>query len=70
MNLIRDIVKQALDTGYLTLEAEDRLRAMLQNKYGSEDLNAFMLLQNAAMTGRVRQQSRELILSSIKLSST
>jgi hypothetical protein len=68
MGLIRDIVKQALDTGYLTLEAEDRLRVMLKREYSAEDLNAFMLLQNAAMDGAVRQQSRELILASVKAS--
>ncbi|NEP34714.1 hypothetical protein [Moorena sp. SIO3B2] len=62
MLLIRDIVKQALTTGYLTIEAEDKLRRMLHQKpkkYDLADLDAFMALQEAAMTGRVRQQSRE-----------
>ncbi|NEO72366.1 hypothetical protein [Moorena sp. SIO3H5] len=62
MLLIRDIVKQALTTGYLTIEAEDNLRRMLHQKhkkYDLADLDAFMALQEAAMTGRVRQQSRE-----------
>ncbi|NEN99724.1 MAG: hypothetical protein F6J94_21655 [Moorea sp. SIO1F2] len=62
MLLIRDIVKQALTTGYLTIEAEDKLRRMLHQKhkkYDLADLDAFMVLQEAAMTGRVRQQSRE-----------
>ncbi len=57
--LIREIVKQALDTGYLTIEAEEQLRQRLQGKYGSEDYEAFMSLQQAAMKGTVKQQSRE-----------
>lgn len=61
MKLIRQIVNQALTTGYLTLEAEDRLRLLLQqSKYDREDFNAFMALQKEAMEGRVKQESREL----------
>ncbi|MBE9117162.1 hypothetical protein IQ249_14775 [Lusitaniella coriacea LEGE 07157] len=57
---IRDVVQQALETGYLTIEAEDQLRQLLQKtKYGWEDVSAFMHLQKAAMAGIVRQQSRE-----------
>ena len=56
---IRNVVQQALSTGYLTLEAEEQLRQMLTKKYDREDLKAFMALQQAAMTGQVRQQSRE-----------
>jgi len=59
MDLIRDIVQQALDAEYLTLEAEARLRQMLRGKYESADLKAFMLLQRAIMTGQVRQEARE-----------
>lgn len=59
MQLIREIVKQALNTGYLTLEAEEKLRLMLRNKYELEDLEAFIDLQQAAMIGIVRQESRE-----------
>ncbi len=60
---IRNIVQQALSTGYLTVEAEDQLRQMLTKKYDREDLKAFMALQQAAMTGQVRQQSRERLHS-------
>ena len=60
MVLIREVVEQALRTGYLTVEAEKELRQLLAQKYDLEDLNAFMLLQHAAMSGRVKQQSREL----------
>jgi hypothetical protein len=61
--MIREVVQQALKEGYLTLEAEDQLRQLLQTKYGSEDLNAFFTLQLATMEGRVKQQSRELIMT-------
>lgn len=63
MILIRDLVQKALSTGYLTVEAEEQLRQMLAKKYDQEDLNAFMTLQQAAMAGVVRQQSRELLRS-------
>lgn len=63
MMLIRDIVEQALTTGYLTVEAEDILRQLLKHKYESEDLTAFLKLQQAAVSGNVRQQSRELFHS-------
>lgn len=59
MVLIREVVEQALRTGYLTVEAEEELRHLLARKYDLEDLNAFMLLQHAAMSGHVKQQSRE-----------
>ena len=62
--MIREVVKQALKTGYLTLEAEEKLRTMLKKKYELEDLEAFIDLQQAAMLGRVRQESRELFVSS------
>jgi hypothetical protein len=63
MNYIREVVKQALETGYLTLEAEENLRRMLTKKYSDEDLEAFISLQQAAMSGYVRQQSRESLIS-------
>ena len=64
MKLIREIAKQALNTGYLTLEAEEKLRGMLKNKYDLEDWEAFMNLQRAAMSGMVRQESKELFAAS------
>jgi hypothetical protein len=36
---------------------------MLTKKYELEDLKAFMRLQQAAMAGHVKQQSRELLHS-------
>lgn len=61
MKLIREIVEQAIRTGYLTLEAEEKLRLMLKKKYEIEDLEAFVSLQQAAMIGMVKQESRELL---------
>lgn len=61
MVLIRDLAQQAMTLGYLTLESENQLRRMLTTtKYDLEDLNAFMTLQLAAMSGLVKQESREL----------
>jgi hypothetical protein len=57
---IEDIVQQALMTGYLTVEAENELRRLLQCKLSADDLKAFWTLQNAAMMGCVKQESREL----------
>jgi hypothetical protein len=56
---IKDVVQKALSTGYLTVEAENQLRQLLSTRYDLEDFNAFMTLQEAAMTGRVKQESRE-----------
>jgi hypothetical protein len=65
MILIRDLVEKVIKAGYLSLEAEEQLRNLLQKtKYDSEDLNAFMNLQHAAMSGFVKQQSREMQVKS------
>jgi hypothetical protein len=61
VGLIREVVDQALNTGYLTIEAEQQLRLMLKNKYELEDLEAFIELQQAAMLGQVKQESREVL---------
>ena len=61
MSLISKIVRQALATGYLTVDAEEQLRQQLQmTKYGLEDFEAFITLQKEVMEGRVKQQAREL----------
>ncbi|MDZ7961928.1 MAG: hypothetical protein RMY34_29315 [Aulosira sp. DedQUE10] len=59
MTRIRDVVQKALASGYLTVEAENQLRHLLTTRYDLEDFNAFMTLQEAAMNGNVRQESRE-----------
>ncbi|MEK0178647.1 MAG: hypothetical protein ACBR23_09895 [Microcoleus sp.] len=61
MVLIRDLAQEAMTIGYLTIEAENLLRRMLTTTtYELEDLNAFMTLQLATMSGMVKQESREL----------
>lgn len=63
MSQIREIVQQTLRSGYLTIEAENRLRQLLSTKYDRDDLKAFIRLQEEAMEGRVKQESRELLRS-------
>jgi len=53
------LVREIVETGYLTVADEEKLRQLLSTKYDLEDLNAFMQLQQSAMTGHIRQQSRE-----------
>lgn len=59
MALINDLVQKTLKTGYLTIEAEEQLRQLLTSGCDLEDLNAFVTLQEAAMNGQVKQESRE-----------
>lgn len=61
---INDLVQKTLKAGYLTIEAEEQLRKLLATQYNLEDLNAFVTLQEAAMTGQVKQESRERRLKS------
>lgn len=56
---ICELAQAALNTGYLTIAAEEQLRKLLATPYDLEDFNAFMLLQEAAMKGQVKQESRE-----------
>ncbi len=55
---ICEIVQTVLNTGFLSIEAEEQLRQLLSKKYGQEDFQAFMQLQHAAMIGNVLQESR------------
>ncbi len=59
MASISDLVQKTLLAGYITVEAEEQLRKLLAAQYNNEDLNAFVTLQEAVMTGRVKQESRE-----------
>lgn len=60
MSKICEVIEHSLKTGYLTQDAEEELRQLLQTtKYGVSELNAFAQFQYAAMQGSVRQQSRE-----------
>jgi hypothetical protein len=52
------VVEQALQSGVLSIECEEQLRLLLAKKYDREEFWAFMRLQEAAMTGAIRQESR------------
>ncbi|MBW4429231.1 MAG: hypothetical protein KME50_33740 [Nostoc desertorum CM1-VF14] len=58
MALIKEIVQEALTTGYLSVVAEDQLRSQLQSNYDSEDLDAWIILQRSIVAGDVKQESR------------
>ena len=68
MEMIREIAEQALNSGFLSVESENKLRMMLRSKYELEDLEAFINLQQAAMIGIVKQESRELFVAARKYS--
>jgi len=56
MVLIREVVEQAINAGYLTRESENQMREIFATtKCDLEDLDAFMSLQLAARAGRVKQ---------------
>ncbi len=59
MILIRELVQEALATGFLTMEAEEQLRRLLKTQYDLQDLKAFVNLQQAVMEGKVKQESRQ-----------
>lgn len=56
---IRELVQQAINTGYLDLNAEEQLRKLLSGKYDLDELRIFMNLQLAAMNGEVKLESHE-----------
>jgi hypothetical protein len=56
---IREVVQNALQIGYLSIEAENQLRQLLSTDYDVEEMNAFLTLQQAVMDGQVKQESRE-----------
>ncbi len=66
---IRDIVREAFMVGYLSVDAEDQLRQLLQTKYDRKDFRAFMLLQQAVSSGMVRQESRDLARHALAVAS-
>jgi len=59
--MIREIVYQVLQSGYLTVEIEEELRQLFAVRYDLDDIEALTRLQQAAKSGRVKQQSRELV---------
>jgi hypothetical protein len=59
MALIREIVQQAIKTGYLSDTAVEQLRQLLKTEYQEEDVDALMRLHQATVTGRVQQKPRD-----------
>ncbi|MCG9885679.1 MAG: hypothetical protein MH825_08900 [Cyanobacteria bacterium] len=55
---IRNLVAQALATGFLSTTAEEHLRLLMAAGYDLEDFRAIMDLQYAAERGQVLQESR------------
>ncbi|MBD2202301.1 hypothetical protein H6G33_11760 [Calothrix sp. FACHB-1219] len=55
---MKEIVNQALTSGYLSLAAQHQIRLLLQSEYDSEDLDAYIILQRAVLAGDVKQESR------------
>jgi hypothetical protein len=56
---IRDIVEQTLKTQYLSSDTENQMWQLLRISYDTEDLKAFLRLQQKIMTKQIRQESRE-----------
>ena len=65
MGVMSNIIQKSLKSGYLTIEDEERLRELLAQKYDYQDFLAFMTLQQAAMEGKVKQESREAIYANL-----
>jgi len=64
MDSIQDIVERAIETEYLSLADQDRLRYLLQRThYGTDEIRAFCSLQNAAMLGLVKLEPRTRLVS-------
>ena len=61
MLTICEIVLQVLQSGYLTVEAEQQLQQLFATQYDMADVEALTRLQQAAKYGLVKQQSRELV---------
>ncbi|TAE58517.1 MAG: hypothetical protein EAZ76_05385 [Nostocales cyanobacterium] len=57
MILIKEIVKQTLKDGYLSVKAQDQIRILLQTNYDSEDIDALIILQRSIAAGKVQKES-------------
>ncbi|GCL37879.1 hypothetical protein SR1949_29910 [Sphaerospermopsis reniformis] len=57
MITIKEIVQQALTTGYLSATAKHQIHKLLQTNYDSEDLDALIILQRSIVAGAVNQES-------------
>lgn len=61
MSTITEIVQKVLQVGYLTVEVEEQLRHLFTVRDNLDDIEALTRLQKATTSGRVKQESRELI---------
>ncbi|NEQ78596.1 MAG: hypothetical protein F6K23_39775 [Okeania sp. SIO2C9] len=59
MSIISEIVDRVLKSGYLSTETEEQMRLIFTLRHNLEDIEALTRLQQAASSGRVRQQSRQ-----------
>lgn len=60
MALIREIVQQALNTGYLSVASEEQLRQLLRTDFDEEEFQALVKLRTALYSGAVKQESQVL----------
>jgi hypothetical protein len=51
--MISEIIKQVLQTGYLSVTTEEKLRLIFENGCTLEDLDALSKLQSAILSGQV-----------------
>ncbi|NJL60970.1 MAG: hypothetical protein HC903_02935 [Methylacidiphilales bacterium] len=66
MASIREIVRSAIASGYISNAGIQLLRDLLKFDYEPEDIEALMRLNQAVVTGRVRQVANESHKSSFK----
>ncbi|BAY93354.1 MULTISPECIES: hypothetical protein [unclassified Tolypothrix] len=55
---MKEIVEQALTTGYLTIAAQNQIQSLLASDYDSDDLDAYIILQRAVVAGDVTKEAR------------
>ncbi|UBF27252.1 hypothetical protein K9N68_04610 [Kovacikia minuta CCNUW1] len=60
MSPISEVVKNALSSGYLTIEAEKTLQRLYEIGYSLEDITALSFLQRAVSSGQVKRLSQEI----------
>lgn len=59
MVLIRDLIQEALETGYLNGEIEGQMRELLEICPNDDDFEFMMELEPTLVTDRVQQQPRQ-----------
>lgn len=65
MGHIEEIINQAIKIGHISPEAEQKLQQHLATQPDPQDLFAFMLLQHALISGRIRQTCQHLCPTSV-----